>query len=152
MIQMKSARTVFLPLLATALFFAPYPRAAFAQQGSPHTSNDPRGGVRSSQNTLNDPGGGVRSGNGQPLQITVLLAGKPWAKAAVAIAKSDGTVVVKGFTGADGTFTTFSALDADDYTITATTVHWAGSSNLTLKKSTAKAHVKIKMTKKPAGN
>ncbi len=166
MIQMKSARTVFLPLFATALFFVPNPRVAFAQQDNPNSLNDPRGGVRSDPNGLNDPRGGVRStpntltdtrggvrsGTGQPLQITVLLAGKPWAKAAITISKSDGTVVLKGYTGAGGVFTSYSALDADDYIITASTAHWSGTGNLSLKKSKDKASVKIRMSKKPAAN
>ena len=96
-----------------------------------------------------DSKGGVRSADGQTLRVTVLLNGKPWAKAAVVITKADGTPAVSGVTGGNGTYTTTS-LDAGVFTVTASTTHYTATGNITLVKSAETAFLKLTLAKKPA--
>ncbi len=95
-----------------------------------------------------DSKGGVRADDGQPLRVTVLLNGKPWAKAAVVITKADGTPAVSGVTATNGTYTT-NSLSAGVFSVSASTTHYSASSNITLVKSTETAFLKLTLAKKP---
>lgn len=95
-----------------------------------------------------DSKGGMRSADGQTLRVTVILNGKPWAKASVVITKADGSPAVSGMTGANGTYTTTS-LDAGTFRVTASTVHYTATGNVTLVKSTEMAFLKLTLAKKP---
>ncbi len=91
---------------------------------------------------------GMSSVDGQTLRVTVILNGKPWAKASVVITKADGSPAVSGMTSANGTFTTTS-LVAGTFTVTASTVHYTATGNVTLVKSNEMAFLKLTLAKKP---
>lgn len=92
-------------------------------------------------------GGTGRSGNGQPLRVMVMHDGKPVAGAHIAISVSDGSVVLRGVTRANGVFATTS-LDQGIYTVTATTAKGTASGPLTIGDSTDPAVVDLTLAPK----
>lgn len=109
------------------------PSAAFA---APHDQKQPP-----------TAGGVGRQGNGQPLRVMVMHDGKPVAGAHIAISVSDGSVVLRGVTRANGVFVT-NSLDQGLYTVTATTAKGTTSGPVTLVQSTDPAVVDLTLAPK----
>jgi hypothetical protein len=98
------------------------------------------------QSANNQSGGGHggtgRQGDGQPLRVMVMKGGAPVAGAHVVISVSDGSVVLRGVTKANGLFITTS-LDTGIYIVTATKLKATANSPVTIAQSTDPALVSL---------
>jgi len=118
-----------LPLVATLGLVLCAFTVAFAAQ----TAKDQTGGGH---------GGVGRQGDGQPLRVMVMKAGAPVANAHVVISVSDGSVILRGVTKANGVFVT-NSLDTGVYTVTATKLKATATSPVTIVQSTDPAIVSL---------
>ena len=89
----------------------------------------------------NNSGGVGRQGNGQPLRVMVMMNGAPVAKASVIVSVGDGSVILRGVTKPNGTFTTM--LDQGIYNVSASTPKGKATSPVTIVQSTDPATVPL---------
>jgi hypothetical protein len=131
MMSCITGRKLFSSLIALGILLGSLTTIGLAQKSAP-----------SANTTGNNSGGTGRQGDGQPLRVMVMKAGAPVANAHIVISVSDGSVILRGLTKANGVFVT-NSLDTGVYTVTATKLKATATSPVTIIQSTDPALVSL---------
>ena len=113
----------------------------FCAVGAPHAAYGQLRAATSMATSDPKAGGVGRQGNGQPLRVMVMMNGAPVAKASVIVSVGDGSVILRGVTKPNGTFTTM--LDQGIYNVSASTPKGKATSPVTIVQSTDPAVVSL---------
>ena len=108
---------------------------------TPATAHGQKARAAAAMSTDPNTAGTGRQGNGQPLRVMVMMNGAPVAKASVIVSVGDGSVILRGVTKPNGTFTTM--LDQGIYNVSASTPKGKATSPVTIVQSTDPAVVSL---------